>query len=102
MARPVKVLIVEDDPNILLGCEQALQLEGIATEGVSSAEEALKLIRTDSPAVVISDIRLPGKDGLFLMKEVQEIDADLPVILITGHGDVSVAVQSMKAGAYDF
>ncbi|MDR3409895.1 MAG: sigma-54 dependent transcriptional regulator [Formivibrio sp.] len=102
MARPHKVLIVEDDPNVLLGCEQALQLEGIATQGAPSTEDALKAIRADEPAVVISDIRLPGKDGLSLLKEVQEIDADLPVILMTGHGDVALAVQAMKSGAYDF
>lgn len=102
MARPLKVLVVEDDPNVLLGCEQALQLEGIATQGVSSAEDALKAIRADGPAVVISDIRLPGKDGISLLKEIQEVDADLPVVLITGHGDVALAVQSMKLGAYDF
>lgn len=102
MSRQLRVLVVEDDSNVLLGCEQALQLEGIATEGVSSAEQALKLIRSDCPAVVISDIRLPGKDGISLLKELQEIDAELPVILITGHGDVSVAVQAMKSGAYDF
>lgn len=102
MSRQLRVLVVEDDANVLLGCEQALQLEGIATEGVSSAEQALKLIRSECPAVVISDIRLPGKDGISLLRELQEIDAELPVILITGHGDVSVAVQAMKAGAYDF
>lgn len=102
MASTLKVLIVEDDPNVLLGCEQALQLEGMLTVGVSSVEQALRHLRQEMPAVVVSDIRLPGKDGLQLLKELQELDADLPVILITGHGDVALAVQAMKSGAYDF
>ena len=102
MLSPLKVLVVEDDPNVLLGCVQALELESIPAVGVPSVELALKQIRADQPAVVISDIRLPGKDGMTLLKELQDIDADLPVILITGHGDIALAVQAMKSGAYDF
>lgn len=100
--RPLKVLVVEDDPNVLLGCVQALELEGISAVGAPSVEQALKQIRAEQPAVVISDIRLPGKDGMTLLKDLQEVDSDLPVILITGHGDIALAVQAMKSGAYDF
>ncbi len=96
------VLIVEDDPDVLLGCRQALELEDMLTVGAGSVEEALRLIAAQRPGVVVSDVRLPGRDGLSLLKELQMLDADLPVILITGHGDVPLAVQSMRAGAYDF
>jgi DNA-binding NtrC family response regulator len=96
------VLIVEDDPNVRLGCEQALALEGFATRSVGSAEEARALIEPGFAGIVVSDIRLPGRDGMTLLKEVKALDAALPVILITGHGDVTLAVQAMKAGAYDF
>jgi two-component system C4-dicarboxylate transport response regulator DctD len=70
--------------------------------GAGSVEKALKLIRSDLPGVIVSDVRLPDRDGLSLLAEVQAIDPDLPVILITGHGDVALAVQAMKSGVYDF
>ena len=102
MNAPLKVLIIEDDPDVRLGCEQALQLEGIATNGVDSAEKAKPLIGKDFRGVIVSDIRLPRMDGLAFLREVLAVDPQLPVILITGHGDVSMAVQAMKDGAHDF
>ena len=98
----LKVLIIEDDPDVRLGCEQALQLEGISTAGVASAEEAEALVSADFPGIVVSDIRLPRMDGLSFQRKLAGIDSELPVVLITGHGDVSMAVQAMKDGAYDF
>ncbi len=98
----LKALIIEDDPDVRLGCEQALQLEGIPTAGVASAEEAESIVTPDFPGVVVSDIRLPRMDGLSFQRKLAEIDPELPVVLITGHGDVSMAVQAMKDGAYDF
>ena len=102
MTDSLKVLIVEDDPDVLLGCIQALQLEGIPAEGVGSVEAARKHLTPAFPGVVVSDIRLPKADGMSLLRDVQGIDPDLPVVLITGHGDVSLAVQAMKDGAHDF
>ncbi|EGH73138.1 sigma-54-dependent transcriptional regulator, partial [Pseudomonas syringae] len=96
------VLIVEDDPHVLLGCQQALALEDIASEGVSSAEEALKRIDDNFAGIVISDIRLPGIDGLELLSRLKARDSSLPVVLITGHGDITMAVNAMRDGAYDF
>ena len=98
----LKALIIEDDPDVRLGCEQALQLEGIPTAGVASAEEAESIVTPDFPGVVVSDIRLPRMDGLSFQRKLAEIDPELPVVLITGHGDVSMAVRAMKDGAYDF
>ncbi|WP_150426996.1 sigma-54 dependent transcriptional regulator [Dechloromonas sp. CZR5] len=102
MTDNLKILIIEDDPDVALGCEQALQLEGLAAECVGSAELARRRLTADFPGIVISDIRLPGEDGLSLQRALQAIDPELPVVLITGHGDVSMAVQAMKDGAYDF
>jgi two-component system response regulator AauR len=96
------VLIVEDDPHVLLGCQQALALEDIASEGVGSAELALARVGSDFAGIVVSDIRLPGMDGLQLLKRLKAVDPSLPVVLITGHGDVSMAVGAMRDGAYDF
>ena len=98
----LKVLVVEDDENVRLGCEQALQLEDIPVSSVASAEHAWRHLTRDFPGVVVSDIRLPGMDGMTLLTEIRNIDPDLPVVLITGHGDVSLAVQAMKNGAHDF
>ena len=96
------VLLVEDDPAVRLGCEQALDLEGIAVRAFDSAEAVRTAFSPGCPAVVISDVRLPGKDGLTLLRELRTLDAGLPVVLITGHGDINMAVQAMKDGAYDF
>lgn len=102
MTPDLKVLIVEDDPDIVLGCEQALQLEGIATESAPSAELARLRLGRDYPGVVVSDIRLPQMDGMAFLQELMAVDSELPVVLITGHGDISMAVQAMKDGAHDF
>ncbi|MGE5492179.1 MAG: sigma-54-dependent transcriptional regulator [Actinomycetota bacterium] len=102
MTENLQVLVVEDDPDVRLGCEQALKLEDIPVSGTDSAEKARRRITSDFPGVVVSDIRLPGMDGMALLKELQAVDPDLPVVLITGHGDVSLAVQAMKDGAHDF
>lgn len=102
MTESLHVLVVEDDPNVRLGCEQALQLEDIPVTVVETAEQALLRIVPDYPGVVVSDIRLPGMDGMSLLNELRRIDPDLPVVLITGHGDVSLAVRAMKDGAHDF
>ena len=102
MTDALKILIIEDDPDVALGCEQALQLDGFPAEVAASAELARRQLGADFPGIVISDIRLPGQDGLSLQRDLHALDPELPVVLITGHGDVSMAVQAMKDGAYDF
>ena len=102
MTDTLTTLIIEDDPDVALGCAQALQLEGLAAECVGSAELARRRLSADFRGIVVSDVRLPGQDGMSLLRELQSLDAELPVVLITGHGDVTMAVQAMKDGAYDF
>lgn len=79
-----------------------MNLADLAVRTFRNAESALAALQDDPPAVVISDVRLPGISGLQLLDELQSRDRDIPVILITGHGDVSMAVQAMRANAYDF
>ena len=98
----LSVLIVEDDPMLRLGCVQALQLADIAVREADSAEAARALLAPGFPGVVVTDMRLPGADGLSLIRDCRAMDAELPVIMITGHGDVSLAVEAMRSGAYDF
>ena len=102
MTRDLSVLLVEDDFHMQLGCLQALQLAGIGVDAVESAEAALAQLQPGFEGVVVTDMRLPGADGLSLVRRCRELDADLPVIMITGHGDVTLAVEAMRSGAYDF
>lgn len=102
MTRELSVLVVEDDFHMQLGCVQALQLAGLSVEAVDSAEQAMGLITPGFAGVIVTDMRLPGADGLSLVRHCHGLDADLPVIMITGHGDVTLAVEAMRSGAYDF
>jgi two-component system C4-dicarboxylate transport response regulator DctD len=96
------VLVIEDDPAVRRGAEQALQLAGFSVRAFETAEEASALLRPEFRGVVVSDVKLPGKDGIALLREAVAADREIPVILITGHGDVSMAVDAMRSGAYDF
>ena len=101
--KPVlSVLLIEDDPNVRLGCEQAMQLAGIPVIAVASAEEGQRQLDADFAGIVVTDMRLPGMDGMALLRWVNQLTPDLPVIIITGHGDVTLAVEAMRSGAYDF
>ncbi|MDE2486319.1 MAG: sigma-54-dependent Fis family transcriptional regulator [Alphaproteobacteria bacterium] len=96
------VAFVDDDDALREANVQALQLAGYDVRPFASAEAALKAIDADFAGVVVSDIRMPGMDGRQLFRRLHELDADLPVLLITGHGDIAEAVQAMHEGAYDF
>jgi two-component system C4-dicarboxylate transport response regulator DctD len=102
MIPELTVLIVEDDPHMRLGCVQAMQLAGLPVQAVASAEEAEPHLHPNFAGVVVTDMRLPRADGMTLVRRCHEIDAALPVIMITGHGDVNLAVEAMRSGAYDF
>ena len=97
-----EILLVDDDDDLRVTLAQGLELAGFDVSAFADAETVLEHITQDFPGVLVTDIRLPGMDGTELMKAVLDIDTALPVVLITGHGDVSLAVESMKAGAYDF
>ncbi|MFZ8940822.1 MAG: sigma-54-dependent transcriptional regulator, partial [Gemmobacter sp.] len=81
---------------------QWLALSGFDTETYASAEEALRRIGADFPGIVVSDVRMPGIDGMTLLRRLLGVDPALPVILVTGHGDVPMAVEAMRVGAFDF
>ncbi len=102
MARAMKVAIVDDEADMRASISQWLELSGFDTETYPSAEEALKVIGAEFPGVVISDIKMPGMDGMAFLKRLMGSDSALPVIMITGHGDVPMAVEAMRVGAFDF
>lgn len=96
------VHLVDDDDDLRDALCQGLELEGMPVELHEDGSTLLARISHEAYAVVVSDIRMPGLDGLELLKSALAIDPTLPVILITGHGDVQMAVDAMRAGAYDF
>ena len=96
------IFFIEDDLAVRLGSTQALELADLTVTSFTHVEAALPFLRTDLNAVIVSDVRLPGLSGLDLLARVQEIDSGLPVILITGHGDIDMAVSAIRSGAYDF
>lgn len=102
MASLDRVLFIDDEEHIRLANRQTLEIVELQVICEESAEKGLEVVQKEWPAVVICDIRLPRMDGLEFLEKVQKIDNDLPVILITGHGDISTAVQAMRDGAYDF
>ncbi|MBS0451603.1 MAG: sigma-54-dependent Fis family transcriptional regulator [Proteobacteria bacterium] len=98
----VSILIVEDDPDVQFGCVQAMELADIPVNAVASAEEALLMIGQGFGGIVVTDMRLPAQSGLDLIRFCRQHMPDMPVIMITGHGDVGLAVEAMRSGAYDF
>ncbi|MEZ9851447.1 sigma-54-dependent Fis family transcriptional regulator [Vibrio breoganii] len=94
--------IIDDEPEIRSALKQSFELEGIEAQFYENAELALQALETTLPHVIISDIRLPGLSGLDLLEGLNKQHPELPIILITGHGDISMAVEAMHKGAYDF
>jgi len=102
MTQGMKIAIVDDERDMRQSISQWLALSGYDTETFGSAEDALKVLGPDYPGIVISDIRMPGMDGMQFLKKLMGNDSALPVIMITGHGDVPMAVEAMRVGAFDF
>ena len=98
----VQVILIDDDPHLRQALCQTLDLAGLKVLPLAEANGLAERISRDWAGVVVSDIRMPGMDGLELLAQLHGQDPELPVLLITGHGDVPLAVQAMRAGAYDF
>ena len=96
------ILLVEDDPDLRAATRQMLRLAGFEVRAVESAQAALAGLDAGFEGPIVSDIRMPGMTGLELFDRVKAMDPDLPVILVTGHGDIDLAVAALKDGAYDF
>ena len=100
--RLTAVALVEDDEDFRNALNERLSLEGFQVQAFRTADLALKAVTADFPGVVVTDLRMPGMDGRQLLTRLQALDPALPVILITGHGDIAEAVAAMRDGAYDF
>src|SRR5919108_5230336 len=96
------VFVVDDDPSIREALSSLLRSVGLGVEPFGSAREFLTGPRPDAPACLVLDVRLPGLSGLDLQRELAAAQVDLPIIFLTGHGDIPMTVQAMKAGAVEF
>lgn len=97
-----RILLVEDEAAVRLGIEQALELADLDVISFNAAEAALADLKTATADLLITDVRLPGMGGLDLLRAALTLDPDLPVLVMTGHGDIAMAVGAMRDGAYDF
>ncbi len=97
-----QVIVVDDEASIRDAVRQWLSLSGFEVATHERAEDCLATLPEDFPGVILSDVRMPGMDGLQLLAQVQARDPQLPLILLTGHGDVPMAVEAVQGGAYDF
>src|SRR5262245_43084545 len=96
------VFVVDDDAKVRDSLRRLITSVGLKVEVFSNARAFLTAPRLDTPGCLVLDVRLPGLSGLDLQRELAETDAALPIIFITGHGDIPMSVRAMKAGAVEF
>jgi FixJ family two-component response regulator len=96
------IVVIDDDPAIRESLGGLLRSVGLQTKLLASVSEFLKSGRPDGPTCLVLDVRLPGRSGLDFQRELTAADIHLPIIFITGHGDIPMSVQAMKGGAIEF
>jgi FixJ family two-component response regulator len=102
VSQPPLVLVADDDASVRRALSRLLRTAGFAVETYASAPALLERPSPDQPVCVVSDVRMPGDSGLDLQARLQQTHPDIPVVFITGHGDVPTSVRAMKGGAVDF
>jgi len=96
------IAIVDDDPSVREGLSNLIRSVGLRVEAFASAQEFLDRPRTEAPSCLVLDLELPGLSGLDLQKRMAEVELEIPIVFLTGHGDIPASVQAMKAGALEF
>jgi FixJ family two-component response regulator len=96
------VLVVDDDISVRESIGNLLRSVGLTARTFASAQEFLSAKRPDAPACLVLDVRLPGESGLDLQRELLDANIEIPIVFITGHGDIPMSVRAMKAGAVEF
>src|SRR5437868_5129596 len=97
-----KVFVIDDDESIREALKSLIRSVGLCVETFASAQEFLQCERPDVPSCLVLDVRMPGLSGLDLQRELSEANIHIPIIFITGHGDIPMSVRAMKAGAVEF
>jgi FixJ family two-component response regulator len=96
------VFVIDDDPLVRSAIQGMLKSVGLRSETFAAPEEFLRSKRTDGPSCLVLDVRLPGVNGLDFQRELADADIHIPIIFITGHGDIPMTVRAMKSGAIEF
>ncbi len=99
---PSTIVLIDDDEEVLEALAETFRLGGYAVAPCSSLMAAREHLKREADIVVVTDVRMPARDGFAVLSEVKAIDPDIPVILISGHADVPMAVSAMRQGAHDF
>jgi DNA-binding NtrC family response regulator len=102
MERPIKLLIVDDEPEYVQVLIERLTVRGLDVTGSYSGAEALREVSGDLPDVVILDVAMPIKDGVDTLVDLKRIAPDLPVIMLSGHADMGTAIRVLELGAYNY
>jgi len=97
-----KVLLVDDEIEIIEGRSRIIRNLGYDCLTAQNGNEAIKIIKKDSPDIILTDIKMPDGDGIAVLKVVKKVDPDIPVIVFTGHGSIDSAIEAMKLGAFDY
>ena len=92
MLNDIRIIIIDDDKEIIEALSEMLELEEFNVERFSLPEKALLTLNKNSPVVVLSDVKMPRMDGLTLLAKLQQLDPDIPVLLMSGHGDIPMAI----------
>lgn len=96
------VVFIDDDKEVLEAYAQTLELEGFSVRACRTAAAGIEKLSADTRAVVVTDVRMPQRDGFQALAAIHQIDPDIPVIIVTGHGDIPMALRALRAGAWDF
>ncbi|MFT2111736.1 sigma-54-dependent transcriptional regulator [Marinomonas sp. 2405UD68-3] len=102
MSSSGEVILIDDEHSVRMAIAQTLELDDFEVHEFSNTEGVIKTISIDYSGIIVSDINLPGQSGLALFDDIKLVDSEIPVILITGHGDISMAVNAIRKGVYDF
>jgi len=102
MAAAAMVFVVDDDAHIRAAIQGLLKSVGLRSEAFGTAQEFLRSKRPDAPSCLVLDVRLPGVNGLDFQRQLAEAGVHIPIIFITGHGDIPMTVKAMKSGAVEF
>ncbi|MGB0941568.1 MAG: sigma-54-dependent transcriptional regulator [Marinomonas sp.] len=102
MKQAIRILIIDDEQTIIEALTELLELEDFQVDTFLDAQQALDSLNKNSPVVVLCDVKMPKMDGMSVLARLQALDSELPILLMSGHGDIPMAIEAMKEGAYDF
>ncbi|WP_438463185.1 sigma-54-dependent transcriptional regulator [Marinomonas sp. PE14-40] len=102
MKQAIRILIIDDEQTIIEALTELLELEDFQVDTFLDAQQALDSLNKNSPVVALCDVKMPKMDGMSVLAKLQTLDPELPILLMSGHGDIPMAIEAMKEGAYDF